>query len=112
MFNQSFNFYDISNYTTEQPMINESVEKVEKVEKVLDVEPENRLEKDQEQVEEVEEVESETNIGQDFENLKNKLLTVKNKTLFIKKNKDKIKALEPEYQREFLSIAKGIFDKL
>ena len=48
----------------------------------------------------------------DFEKLKNKFLNVKNKSLFIKRNKDKIKSLIAEEQKQFIHIAKNYFENL
>lgn len=114
---RSNSMYDLSQYI--QPPIldapkREVVEKVEEIKEEMELKPESRLEKDQEEIDEKEEeaeIIKEEPMN-DFENLKVKLLNVKNKPLFIKRNKDKIKSLEPDEQREFLKIAKGIFDNL
>ena len=120
--------YDISKYIQNEPIIpvvekqtpivEKKVEKKVIVEEIIDVKPEDRLEKDEEMIQENEtEIQEEVQeqveeLNKDIENLKNRILTVKNKPLFIKRNKDKIKSLDDESQREFLKIAKGIFDNL
>ncbi len=47
-----------------------------------------------------------------LETLKNNFLNVKNKSLFIKRNKDKIKSLISEEQKEFIQIAKTYFQNM
>lgn len=121
MFRKS-NMFDLSQYI--KPIDNviidkpkkEVVEVVEEIKEKNELKPDDRLEKDQEEIDEKEEeaevLEQVEPMNNHFENLKTKLLTVKNKPLFIKRNKEKIKSLNDDEQREFLKIAKGVFDNL
>ncbi len=43
---------------------------------------------------------------ENFDSLKSKFLTMKNKALFIKRNKNVIKSLKPDHQKEFILLAK------
>tara|TARA_R110000787_G_scaffold235877_1_gene342577 strand:- start:2472 stop:2843 length:372 start_codon:yes stop_codon:yes gene_type:complete len=88
--------------------------KVEKVveksfERMLSPEPEDRLEKDAKIVKRDEPKDEEEKLLDNLESLKTKFLNVKNKSLFIKKNKEKIKNLSADHQREFINLAKEYF---
>lgn len=48
----------------------------------------------------------------DFQKIKNKFLNVKNKSAFIKRNKDKIKSLIPSDQKQFIHLAKSYFENI
>jgi hypothetical protein len=83
--------------------------------------PEDRLEKDAKMIEEKEPIEIEPKKEEkivehqmlnSFETLKNRFLNVKNKSLFIKRNKDKIKSLVQDEQRQFIQIAKSHFENM
>ena len=80
--------------------------------------PEDRLERDVKKVEKEEPIEKKQKEQKEhkdinnFETLKNKFLNVKNKSLFIKRNKDKIKSLINEEQKEFIKIAKSYFENV
>lgn len=93
------------------------------LEKMNEPKPEDRLEKDAKKVEkeEIKEEPKKCNKKCDnkehkdmnnFETLKNKFLNIKNKPLFIKRNKDKIKSLIAEEQKEFIKIAKSYFENV
>ena len=111
-------------YTPEEKQKEEPKEEPKKVlEKMHNPEPEDRLEKDAKKMEkkEPEEKEYHENCDKnmkehkdinDFEKLKNKFLNVKNKSLFIKKNKDKIKSLIADEQKQFIQMAKSYFDSV
>ena len=91
------------------------------LEKMNNPKPEDRLEKDTKMIEEKEPTEVEPKeekkrvehkMLNSYETLKNRFLNVKNKSLFIKRNKDKIKSLVQEEQRKFIQMAKGHFENM
>ena len=112
------NRYSIDFYKPEEIVYTPEEEPKKVLEKMNEPKPEDRLERDVKKVEKEEPIEKKQKEQKEhkdinnFETLKNKFLNVKNKSLFIKRNKDKIKSLINEEQKEFIKIAKSYFENV
>ena len=119
----SMSFYaqpvvSIPEVTLPRPVMKEEPKKT--LERMNNPKPEDRLLIDTKRVEKeepkdkIEKVikKKEHHLINSYETLKNKFLNVKNKPLFIKRNKDKIKSLIAEEQKDFIRIAKTYFENV
>lgn len=122
----SIDYYRIQQeivYTPEEKQKEEPKEEPKKVlQKMSNPEPEDRLEKDSQKIEKEKPKEEQKKVGNknqkehkdinSFETLKNKFLNVKNKSLFIKRNRDKIKSLISDEQKQFIQMARSHFNSV